>query len=71
MHHGTGDVFEYHFIGELERVDNLEKCRNILQARRANFACEAGDIEQTAAVGPTRCESLWKSVFCRWKAPIE
>jgi hypothetical protein len=53
MHHRAGDVFEYGFVGKLEWVNDLEKCRHILQARGVYFAGEAGDIEQAAAVGPT------------------
>jgi hypothetical protein len=45
MHHRAGDALEHSFIGKLERVNDLEKCRHILQARRTDFAGEAGDIE--------------------------
>ena len=44
MHDRAGDALEHSFIGKLERVNDLEKCRHILQARRTDFAGASTNI---------------------------
>src|ERR1700761_7029513 len=52
MHYRSCDVFEYCFIGKLERINDLDECRHILQSSRADFVSKAGDIKPAAAIGP-------------------